>query len=68
MPNLPLWLCILLVVVVAAVAAAIAFAAGIVHRKKIAEALIGSAEEESRRIVNDAIKTSEAKKKEIMTV
>ncbi len=66
MPNLPLWLCLLLVVIVAVLAAVVAFAAGIAHRKKIAEAVIGSAEEESKRIVNDAIKTSEAKKKEII--
>ena len=57
MPNLPLWLCLLLIVIVAVFAAVVAFAAGIAHRKKIAEAVIGSAEEESKRIVNDAIKT-----------
>ena len=66
MPNVSLWLCIVLIVVVTAVAAVIAFSMGVAHRKKIAEAVIGSAEEESRRIVNDAIKTSEAKKKEII--
>lgn len=59
-------LCLLLIVIVAVFAAVVAFAAGIAHRKKIAEAVIGSAEEESKRIVNDAIKTSEAKKKEII--
>ena len=41
-----------------------AFAAGISHRRKTAEAAIGSAEDEARRILNDAIKNAEAKKKE----
>ncbi len=38
--------------------------AGIAHRKKVAEGILGSAEEESKRILNDAMKTAEAKKKE----
>ncbi len=62
--NVPVWVCILIAVLVAAAAGAIAFAAGIAHRKKQAEAAIGSAEQEAKRIVSDAIKTSEAKKKE----
>ncbi|QNK41886.1 ribonuclease Y [Caproicibacter fermentans] len=37
---------------------------GVAHRKKIAEYTIGSAEQEAKRIVSDAIKTAEAKKKE----
>ncbi len=37
---------------------------GIAHRKKKAEGILGSAEEESKRILNDAMKTAEAKKKE----
>lgn len=37
---------------------------GIQRRKKIAEAEIGSAEQEAKRIVSEAIKTAEAKKKE----
>ncbi len=39
---------------------------GINHRKKIAEAQIGSAEEEAKRILSDALKNSEAKKKELI--
>lgn len=42
----------------------IAFLAGVRHRKKVAEELIGSAEQESKRIVGEAMKTAEAKKKE----
>ncbi len=62
--NVPIWVCILIAVLAAAVAGAVAFMAGIAHRKKQAEAAIGSAEQEAKRIVSDAIKTSEAKKKE----
>ncbi len=62
--NVPIWVCILIAVLAAAAAGAVAFAAGIAHRKKQAEAAIGSAEQEAKRIVSDAIKTSEAKKKE----
>ena len=40
------------------------FFAGISHRKKKAEGILGSAEEESKRILNDALKNAEAKKKE----
>ncbi len=50
----------------ALVAFIIAFRLGIVYRKKIAEAEIGSAEEQAKKILNDAIKTSEAKKKEAL--
>ncbi len=62
--SVPVWVCILIAILVAAAAGAVAFAAGIAHRKKQAEAAIGSAEQEAKRIVSDAIKTSEAKKKE----
>lgn len=53
-------------VVGAIVAGIIAFIAGINHRKKNAEAQIGSAEEEAKRIVSNAIKSADAKKKEIL--
>lgn len=59
-----LWLAIVLIVVIAAACGAVAFFAGINHRKKIAEAEIGSAEAEAKKIVSDALKTAEAKKKE----
>ena len=42
----------------------IAFKLGVNYRKKVAEAEIGSAEEEAKRIVNDAIKDADSKKKE----
>ncbi|MDD6702712.1 MAG: ribonuclease Y [Clostridiaceae bacterium] len=48
--------------VVAAAAAGILV--GIVYRKKVAEATIGSAQQEATRIVNDAVSKAESKKKE----
>ena len=62
--NVPVWVCVLIVVLAAAAVGIVAFLAGVAHRKKEAEAAIGSAEQEAKRIVSDAIKTSEAKKKE----
>ena len=53
-----------LVLVAAAVAGALGFYLGGENRKRTAEAKIGSAEEEAKRIVNDAIKTAEQKRKE----
>jgi ribonuclease Y len=39
---------------------------GILFRKRVAEAKIGSAEQEAKRIVAEALKTSETKKKELL--
>ena len=39
---------------------------GIQYRKRKAEGILGSAEEESKRILSDAIRNAEAKKKETM--
>ncbi len=55
---------VVLVLVAAAVAGALGFYLGGENRKRTAEAKIGSAEDEAKRIVNDAIKTAEAKRKE----
>ena len=44
----------------------IAFPAGIAYRRKVAEAELGSAEEEAKRVLSDAIKTAESKKKEAL--
>ena len=54
----------MLLVFVAAVCGALGFYLGGENRKRTAEAKIGSAEDEAKRIVNDAIKTAEAKRKE----
>lgn len=50
----------------AAVAGLIAFKAGIAHRKKEAEAAIGSAEAEAERIRKEAARAAESKKKETL--
>jgi len=44
----------------------VAFFSGFSYRKRQAEAQIGSAEEKSRKIIDDAIKAGEAKKREIL--
>ena len=50
----------------ALVSGLIAYRAGIKHRKKVAEAAIGSAELEAQRILQDAEKQAEANKKEAL--
>lgn len=55
---------ILLVVAVAAISALIAWKAAISYRIKAYELKIGSAEEKAREIIDEALKTAEAKKKE----
>ena len=60
----PIVLTVVIAVVCAAVAGAVCFVLGVAHRKKTAEFTIGSAEQEAKRIVSEAIKNAEAKKKE----
>lgn len=60
---LPFWVPIL-VAVVGLILAIGMFFAGVQYRRSTAEALIGSAEDEAKRLVNDAIKTAEQKLKE----
>ncbi|MBS6859434.1 MAG: ribonuclease Y [Clostridiales bacterium] len=55
---------VVIAIVCAAAAGAVCFLAGVAHRKKTAEFTIGSAEQEAKRIVSEAIKNAEAKKKE----
>lgn len=57
---------ILLIAVALVAGAVVGILLGIRIRKNTAEKEIGSAEDEAKRIVEDAIKTSEAKKKEIV--
>ena len=63
--TIELWLFIL-IVVVAVVLIAAAFIAGILYRKKVSEREIQSAEAQATRIVNEAIKTGESKKREAL--
>ncbi len=51
---------------VALVLGLIGFAVGSVYRRKSAERAIGSAEDEAKRILNEAMKTAETKKKETL--
>lgn len=60
--KISLFIVIIVACVVAATAAGVAI--GIVYRKKVAEATIGSAQQEAARIVNDAVSKAESKKKE----
>ena len=60
--TMPLFLGIILIVVFAA----IGLFAGYTYRKKVAEREISSAEEEATRIINEAIKSAEAKKREAL--
>ena len=53
-------------IVLAVASGIICFRLGISYRKKIAEAEIGSAEAESKRIIDEAVKTAENKKREAL--
>ena len=66
MVEMKLWLLIAAAVVLVVVAGAIAFFLGVKYRMKVAEAELGSAEEEAKRLISDAIKTAESKKKEAL--
>ena len=60
------WYQILLIVLGILVAGAAGFAIGIAYRKKVAEREIGSAEEEATRLINEAIRNGENRKKEML--
>ncbi len=59
-----LWLAIVIAVATLAVGAVLGFIFGGAYRKKVAENEIGSAEQEAKRIIAEAMRTGEAKKKE----
>ena len=61
-----IWLCIVIAAACAVVFGLLAFFLGVSYRKNKAESAIGSAEQEAKRIIGDAVKTAEAKKKEIV--
>lgn len=56
--------CVITFIVSGAIFAFVAFKIGVNYRKKVAEAEIGSAEEQAKKIVNDAIRDADTKKKE----
>ena len=57
---------IILLVIGFLIAAAVFFFIGATYRKKVAEREIGSAEDEATRIINEAIRSGENKKKEML--
>lgn len=63
---MPMWLAIVLIVVAVVAGLAVGVYLGIQRRKQVAEKAIGSAETEANRIVSEAIKSAEAKKKEFL--
>ena len=60
------WYYILLIAVGVVAVAAIFFLVGVAYRKKVAEREIGNAETEATRIINEAIKGGENKKREML--
>ncbi len=61
----PMWV-LIAVVIAAVILGFVLFVAGFLYRKNTSEKQIGSAREEAKRIINDAIKTAETKKKEAL--
>ena len=57
---------VVLIVVGYVVASALFFAVGIAYRKKVGEREIGSAEMEATRLINEAIRAGESRKKEML--
>ena len=63
---MPIWVGVVSAIIVGAICGVACFFIGVDHRRKTAEAAIGSAEAEAKRLVNDAIKTAEQRKKEVI--
>ena len=61
-----LWLAIVLIIAGIIISAILFFFIGISYRKKVAEKQIGSAEQEATRMINEAIKSGESKKREML--
>ena len=59
-------LTIILIVAGAVVGIAVGFGIGVGYRKKVAEREIGSAEQEATRLINEAIRSGESRKKELL--
>ena len=59
-------LAVILIAVAAVVGIGMGFVSGMTYRKKVAEREIGSAEMEATRIINEAIRGGESKKKEML--
>ena len=59
-------LAIIFVIVGIVVGVAAGFGTGVIYRKKVAEREIGSAEAEATRLINEAIRSGESRKKEML--
>ncbi len=57
---------LIIAVVLIVVGSAVSFRLGIAYRRKIAEAEIGSAEEQAKKVISDAEKAAENKKREVL--
>ena len=66
MDQLTIIACIITGVIAFFVGGALCFFVGVQYRRKVAEAELGSAEEEAKRILSDAIKSAESRKKEAL--
>ena len=60
------WYSYLFIVIGVLVGAGAGFAGGVLYRKKVAEREIGSAETEATRLINEAIRSGESRKKEML--
>ncbi len=63
---LPVIITIVIAVIVCIAASVISYNQGIAYRKKTAEAVLGSAEEQAKSIIAEAEKAAEAKKRELL--
>ena len=66
MTSSDILVCVIVGIIALVVGLIIAFPVGVAYRRRVAEAELGSAEEEARRIVNESIKTAESRKKEAL--
>ncbi len=63
--TVPVW-AVVAVAIAVVILCFVMFIAGFLYRKKSGEKQIGSAKEEAKRIINDAVKTAETRKKEAL--
>ena len=63
MPQMSVWMIVASIIAVL-VFLLIGFVLGVMYRKKVSEREIASAEDEAKRIINEAIKAGETKKRE----
>ena len=62
----PIYVAVVSAIIAGVICGTVCFFVGISHRRKVAEANIGSAEAEATRLVNDAIRSAEQRRKEVI--